>query len=151
MTRGRKKKADKEEQCLTDSLAANIDGFETNSVELSGSSEENNIITLYAAEHTELSRGRNIIKTGYVLPCSKRGIVCDTVDNAANGFCAENGYRLQRSFVIPVAVCSGEVDVVLFVDEDTAVIRLTDMGARTRNVCIEKGSPIAQIIVEDKQ
>ena len=140
MTRGRRKKD-------ADTLNAPEQNPEQKDTMLSTSDEKT--ITLTASSDTELAKGRNIIRTEYVIPDGKCGIISDLDDNLCNGFLTENDIRLQHTFIIPHLITEREACAVLFVDDDLVVTERTGTGMRVRNIRLQKGTPVAKLKIID--
>lgn len=105
-----------------------------------------NLWELYAPTDVELRKGRVVVPLQLTLANGLSGVITSTPDNARNGILVNNGTRLVKSNVISMAVC-GELDVVIDINEDTLFVEQTNLGARTRNVFIPAGTPIARLFM----
>ncbi len=128
----------------------NTDGAEMLTVQPLEGKEANikRTVPLAASEDTMLKKGRLVVPTEAVVEEGNDALVVSTADNAINGLLVEGGIRLEETHVISVHYeANAKVNVALYVCDETTILRNTPYGTKMDNLCIPKGTHIADMIL----
>lgn len=110
--------------------------------------DNNGSFIIYAPTDIETRKGRIPVKMGITLREGYSGLIVPITDNAIYGLPTESDYRLQHSDVISTQVGEEEeVMLVLSINDETMIQEQTNFGSRSRNLIIQKGTPLAILVI----
>lgn len=110
--------------------------------------DNNGSFIIYAPTDIETRKGRIPVKMGITLREGYSGLIVPITDNAIYGLPTESDYRLQHSDVISTQVGDEEeVMLVLSINDETMIQEQTNFGSRSRNLIIQKGTPLAILVI----
>lgn len=130
----------------TELNTAPIENEEKSETKETSETKVTKVIPLIAKEDVPLKKGKIIVPTSIVN--NKGGLIVSTHDNTLRGLCVEGDRRLMSSYVISMYVpADSEIDVVLNINDEVDILRLTQFGTRMDILHVPAGTHIADFVV----